>query len=390
MNDQYRSNSTDPIAPIDAALAEPFPAGVPEHGPSGAEPAVAFTGRTPRRSATVRAGIVVGTGLVVALGAAVAMGASPTPSASSGGQTQTVPMDGNARGFGGPGGGFGQFGPGGPWGRGGPAGQGHAWGGGGPGRMGGRGFGQVSVTAVAGSNLSLATDNGWKRTIAVTSATAITKGGVAAKLSDVAVGDAVRFSETRNADGTYAITAIEIVLPEAAGTVTAVGTDTITITARDGTSQTIRTSISTAYRLDQADGKRSDVTVGSMILATGEKAADGSLTANLVAVRLPHVMGTATATTGDTIAVTERHGTKVTVHVGSTTAIQVAGVAGAKLSDVKTGMIVVAAGTQRSDGSIDATEIRAGASRPGRGHDWTPGMIPDASPAPAASGGTTG
>ena len=389
MNEQSRPGPTDPIAPIDSG-ADPLRPTAPERAPSSPEPAVAFSGRTPRKSEAVRAGMIVGTGLVVALGAAVAMGASPTPAAPSGGQTQTVPSDGSAGGLGGPGGGFGQFGPGGPWGQGGPAGQGHGWGAGGPGRMDGRGFGQVSVTAVSGSNLSLATDNGWKRTITVTSATTITKGGVAAKLTDVAVGDAVRFSETRNADGTYTIGAIEIVLPEAAGTVTAVGTDTITITLRDGTSQTIRTSGTTTYHLEQADGKRADVTVGSMILATGEKAADGSLTASSVSVRLPHVIGSATATTADTITLTERDGTKVTVHVGSTTTIQVAGVAGAKLSDVKTGMIVVAEGTQRSDGSIDATEIGAGASGPGRGRDWMPGTNPGASPAPNATGGTTG
>ena len=391
MNNETRPSPSDPVAPIDPSFAEPFPPGVPERGPASAQPAVVFIGRTRRKSEAVRAGIIAGTGLVVVLGAAVAMGASPSPSASSGGQTQTVPSDGNGAGLGGPGaGGFGQFGPRGPRGQGGMAGQGHGWGAGGPGRMDGRGFGQVSVTAVAGSNLSLATDDGWTRTIAVTGTTTITKSGATAKLTDVAVGDTVRIWETPNYDGTYTITAIEVVLPQAAGVVTAVGTDTITITLRDGTSQTIRTSGSTTYHLDQADGKRADVTVGSMIRAMGEKAADGSLTANSVSVRLPHVMGTATATTGDTITLTQRDGTPVTVHVGSATTVRVAGVTGAKLADVKAGMVVVAEGIQRSDGSIDAAEIGAGAAGLGRGRDWMPGMNPDASPAPDASGGTTG
>ncbi|HEX2754565.1 MAG TPA: DUF5666 domain-containing protein [Candidatus Limnocylindrales bacterium] len=246
------------------------------------------------------------------------------------------------------------------------------------------------MTAVSGSNVSLATDDGWTRTIAVTTATTITKGGAAATLADIGVGDVVRFSESRNADGTYAITAIEIVLPEVAGTVTAVGTDTITIALRDGTSQTIRTTGSTAYQVEEADGKRADVTVGSSISATGERASDGTLTASSVWVHLPHVIGTVTVTSADTITLSRRDGTTVTVHVGSDTTIRVAGVDGAKLSDVKAGMAVVVEGTQRADGSIDARAIGAGNPGKGRGHDMVPGPGSDASPAPDASGSPVG
>jgi hypothetical protein len=256
--------------------------------------------------------------------------------------------------------------------------------------MDGRGFGQISVTAISGSNISLATADGWTRTIAVTSATTITKGGAAATLGDVKVGDTIRFAQTRNTDGTYTITAIEIVQPQVAGTVTAVGADTITITLRDGTSQTIRTTGSTTYHVERADGTRADVKVGSTILASGEKAADGSLTAASVWVRLPHVMGTVTTTTADSITLSRPDGTKVTIHVGSETTIRVAGIETAKLSDVKTGMAIVVEGTQRADGSIDAAEIGAGTMGMGRGHDGLKGLQPDASPAPAASGGANG
>ena len=49
---------------------------------------------------------------------------------------------------------------------------------GGPGfGRGGFGFGGITITAIDGSNLSLKTEDGWTRTIAVTSDTAVTRAG---------------------------------------------------------------------------------------------------------------------------------------------------------------------------------------------------------------------
>jgi hypothetical protein len=320
------------------------------------------------------------------------MGASPAPTSSSGGTPQSVPGQGNGGQGNGQGNGrfdpFAGFGGLGPLGAGAP---GKPFGG--PGAMTGRGFGDIKVTAVSGSSVSLATDDGWTRTITVTGTTTITKGGAAATLTDLAVGDSIRLSQARNADGTYTIKAIAIIVPQVAGTVTAVGTDTITITLRDGTSQTIRTTGSTAYHLEKVDGKRSDVSVGSAIVASGEKAADGSLTAGSVWVRLPRVAGTVTAIDGSTITLSRRDGTTVTIHAGSAATIKVAGVANAKLSDITTGMAIVVEGTQRADGSIDARAIGAGKlGKPGKGlgRDRLPDGAPDGSPAPNASSGTTG
>ena len=388
MTHETRPTTSEPIAVVDSSLAHPFPAGAAPDDFAGT-PAATFTGRTPRKTAAVRAGMIVGTGLLIAIGAAAAMGASPTPSSSSGASPQTVPGKGGGGPGAGQGGGrfdpFGAFGGFGPLGPGGP---GKALGG--PGAMAGHGFGQIKVTAVAGSSISLATDDGWTRTITVSSTTTITKGGAAATLADLAVGDSVRLAQTRNADGTYTITAIAIVLPQVAGTVTAVDTDSITITLRDGTTQAIRTNGSTTYHLDEADGKRADVTVGAAIVATGEKAADGSLTASSVWVRSPRVAGTVTAISGSTITLSRRDGTTVTIHVAAGTTIRVAGVGNAKLSDISTGMVIAVEGTQRADGSIDARAIGAGKLGKGLGRDWQPGGVPKGSPAPNASGGTTG
>ena len=332
MNDQNPfSVEPAPTEPFAGLEGSPSAGQTPAEGraPAAAAAAVSFAGKTPRKTAALRAGIVVGTGLLVVVGAAVAMGASPSPAPSgTGGDPQTQP-GGNGNGFGHTfGGPFGQLLPGDP------GANGKGLGRDGFGFNNGRGFGQISVTAINGNSVSLATEDGWTRTITVTSTTKITKGGAAATLADLDVGDVVRFRQTRNSDGTWTITAIEIVQPHVAGTVTAVSTDTITITLRDGTTGTIHTTGSTTYHVENGDGTRSDVTVGSTIVATGEKAADGSLNAGSIWIRLPHVVGTVTATTSSTITISRPDGTSLTIHVGSGTAIRVAGVDSASLSDI--------------------------------------------------------
>jgi hypothetical protein len=363
MNDQTRPTQPD-------RLLTSAPSAVP--GPLPAATDAAFAGKTPPKSAAIRAGIVLGTALLLAIGTAVAMGASPAPSTPSGASPAAGrpdrPIVPGWRGFG----------------DGGARGDGR-------GPLAQHRFGAITITAISGSNVSLSTGDGWTRTITVTSSTKITKGDADATLTDLAVGDAVRFAQVRNSDGSYAITAIDIVEPRAAGVVTAVSSDTITITARDGTVRTIKTTATTTYHLDRADAARSDVTVGSAILATGQTAADGTLTAGSIWIRLPHAAGTISAVNDSSITVTRRDRTTVTVHLGSDTTVRVGGVANATVSDLKAGMVVRLEGTQRADGSIDARSIRAGELGQGRARGW-PGLDdrPTPSTAPTPSTGAAG
>jgi hypothetical protein len=258
----------------------------------------------------------------------------------------------------------------------------------GAGSLGGIGFGQITVTAVSANEISLKTDDGWTRTITVTADTKITKGGQPATLAEVTVGDRVRFAERKNDDGTWTITALAVVLPQTAGAVTAIGGDTITIARRDGTSETIQTTDATTYHRGNADGSRADVTVGSTIVATGERGSDGRLTATSVTVLPARVVGTVTSVAGDTISVTRPDGTTLTVHVSTTTTIRVAGVDGPTIADVKTGMVIAVEGSGRPDGSLDASAIRAGQPSLFRGHDRNvPKAAPNASPSPSATTG---
>jgi hypothetical protein len=129
-----------------------------------------------------------------------------------------------------------------------------------------------------------------------------------------------------------------------------------------------------------------------MIVASGPKAADGSLDATSVTVFQPVVAGTVTAKTADTITISRGNGTSQTIHVSSATTYHVAGATAGSLADVTVGMRVFIQGSPRSDGSIDATAIDAGPFRGtgGYGGDDKNGVGPEASAAPAASGGISG
>lgn len=354
----------------------------------------------PSRDRPLRIGIVAGVAALVLVGALVAMGAAPGSASLSTGDpallaaepgapaTGTlldeavllapIPTTGWTRDGGTPAGPFG-FGRG----------LGHVI------------AGKITITAINGSNLSLRTEDGWTRTITVTSETTITKAGQTISLSDLRVGDEIRFAQRRNSDGTYTITRIVVVVPKVAGVVTGLTDTTITITTRNATSQTIQTTASTTYKVGDAAGSRSDVTVGSVIVAFGERASDGTLTATTVVVVLPRVGGTVSAKTADSITIDRPNGTSVVAHVSSSTKYTVRGVDNATLADVQVGMHILVAGRQRSDGSIDTVRVWAAAPNRGlgpnlrerighlfgwgrgRGFDLGPWFGPQASPNPS-------
>ena len=224
------------------------------------------------RSIPVRIGIVAGSAVLFVIGAVAAMGASPAPSTTPGASPDTGTTTPHDPGV-----------PGAPFDGAMPK----------VGMMGGAGldlrggfklgFGDITITAIDGSNLSLKTDDGWTRTIAVGTSTTITKGGQTVAVGDLAVGDQIVFGETRATDGSYAIDQIRVVLPVVGGQVTAVGTDSITVDAKGGSSATIHVGSSTAYTVNgDTRARLSDITVGSFVIAEGTLRTDGSLDATVV------------------------------------------------------------------------------------------------------------
>jgi hypothetical protein len=233
---------------------------------------MAFSGRTPGADRR-RIVAVVGACLAIAVTAAVAMGATPSPSSSADPDASGTPAatakpaasgaptnpDGSGPLFGDRGG-FGHHGP-----------------------FGGFGLGGITITSINGSSIGLATEDGWTRAITATSTTTITKEGAAATLSDLAVGDRIRLRQERADDGSFTITAIDVVQPMVGGTVTSVSGSTIAIAQPDGSTVNVNVSASTMYDVaGNESAKLSDVTVGMRIVAAGKLNSDGSLDATKV------------------------------------------------------------------------------------------------------------
>lgn len=147
--------------------------------------------------------------------------------------------------------------------------------------------GGVAVTSVDGTKLSLSTDDGWTRTIDTAGAT-ITKNGATVTVAEIKVGDEIAFGQQRNSDGTYTITTITIVQPHVGGTVTAIGPSSITLKGRDGTTVIVAVTSATTYKVaGKTTATLADVTVGSVVMATGTKNADGSFTATTIRAFTP-------------------------------------------------------------------------------------------------------
>jgi Domain of unknown function (DUF5666) len=230
-----------------------------------------LTGASP-----IRVAIVAGVAIVLALSAAITMAASPNP--GSGGSTPTTPSGSPAPRHNGPASGFAPFGLGfGPSAAGGGV-RGFGFGGGGiggPGAVGG-----VTVAAIDGSSLSLKTADGWTRTITITSATKITRAGQAIGVTELKVGDAISFRESKASDGTYTITAISLVLPRVFGQITTTTADSITIKQLGGTTTSIHVSSATTFQVFGVTKPTiASLKAGMTISAEGTQAADGSFDA---------------------------------------------------------------------------------------------------------------
>ena len=318
-----------------------------------------FRGRTGRRSALIRIGALVGAGSALVLSAALTMAASPAPSASSGADGAASPAPGASTvpGNGPWAGGHGMMGgrAGGGWMHGGARGMGQ--------------FGAISISAINGSSLSLRTADGWTRTITVGASTTITKGGQTIALGGLKVGDEIRFQQTRNIDGSYTITAIQVVLPQVDGTVGALTANGFTVKTPDGTTTNVVVTGSTVYRVGRTTGTKADVKVGARVAVEGTKSSDGTMTATSVQIAPAMVSGDVTAKTSTSITVRLAGGTTTTIRVSSATTYRVAGKASATLADIAVGSRIVAQGTQNADGSLQATHV---ASMPA-GAGWGPG-----------------
>lgn len=348
------------------ASASPEPTTLEPLTPSAAtpEPAVdevAFSSRAPGPS-RLRVGIVAGAAAALALGAvATSFAASPAPSTSAGTNSSTsaaAPLAADPELLG-------------------DVELDH-------GRFGGLGFRDITISAISGSSVTLKTDDGWTRTIELTDAIGLTKGGQDIAVADLAVGDQVRLGQTGNADGTYTVDALAVVVPSVRGEVSDVSSSGFKVTTRDGSVWTIALNGSTTYQFGTGTGTLADVTNGITVLVQGTTTGDNALTALTVRVAGDRAVGTVTAKTADTITIKTRDGSSVTVHVAADTTYRVAGVDTAGLGDVAVDMAIGVSGRDRADGSIDADTIVAGDGHKSFGGEFGRGRGGDRPEAPDA------
>ena len=241
------------------------------------------------------------------------------------------------------------------------------------GRHGRIGFGNITIGSISGNAVTLKTDDGWQRTITITSSVQLTKGGQTIAVGDLKVGDEVRFRQTRNDDGSYTVTALAVVVPTILGTASDITSSGFKVTTRDGSVWTVTVNGQTTYGYGQGTGSLSDVKAGEGVRVAGTITADNQMTATNVRVAGDRAVGQVTSKTADSITIKKRDGSSVTIHVDSDTTYRVAGVEDADLGDVAVDMAIGISGRARADGSIDADAVVAGNGR-GLGRDGFDGF----------------
>ncbi len=180
--------------------------------------------------------------------------------------------------------------------------------------------------------------------------------------------------------------------PAAMGTVASVGTDSFTLTARDGTTVTVDVGSSTTYLdHDVTSPSLADVKVGDHVAVFGTDSA-GTVTATKVAIggpggmgghdghdgrggpsgpggmggTPPAAMGTVASVGSDSFTLTTRDGTTVTVDVSSSTSYLKFGSTSAALGDVTVGAHVAVFGTDTAN-TVTATKVGIAPSMHGDG-----------------------
>jgi hypothetical protein len=182
-------------------------------------------------------------------------------------------------------------------------------------------------------------------------------------------------------------------------TIASIEGSSLSLKTDDGWTRTITIGSSTTITKGGQTVAVGDLKAGDQIVFGETRGSDGTYTIDQVRVVLPVLGGQVTAVGTDSITIDQKGGGSATIHVGSATTYDVNGNSSAKLSDITVGSFVVAEGTQRSDGSLDADAVHAGTAGergPGgmgpmpRGGAWNhdqdnPKAAPSATPSTSSS-----
>ena len=141
------------------------------------------------------------------------------------------------------------------------------------------------VTAVDASSVTVAIGDGTTKKIVVNSSTVYRVGGTDASKSAVVVGIRISAEGTLATDGTFTASAVEVAPATVVGTVASKSSSSFTVTARDGSTVTVKVTSSTTYQAqDVTSPGLKDVAVGAVVAAQGTRNSDGSLSASVVRI----------------------------------------------------------------------------------------------------------
>jgi hypothetical protein len=169
--------------------------------------------------------------------------------------------------------------------------------------------------------------------------------------------------------------------------ITAISGSNVSLETANGWTRTIAVTDDVTITKGGEEIALGDLAVGDRVGLRERRSDDGTFTVTDIVVVLPIVAGEVSAKTESTITVTRRDGSSATIHVDGGTTYRVGRDGDATLADVEVGMVVIAEGTQRDDGSLDASAVRAGMlrRRMDGGFPWRPGPglpeLPEDAPA---------
>jgi len=230
---------------------------------------------------------------------------------------------------------------------------GSGWGGG------GRGGAMLTVTGVSGNTITATTRQNQTVTITVTGSTKCGEAGQTVACNTIQTGEHIAVQGLKPGQTSITATSIQIVLPTDFGTVVTVTPSTITLKGRNNSTQTVIVNGSTRYQKGGQPASLTDVTPGTNVVAQGTSNSDGSITALLINIQVPTVMGKVTAMGTDSYTVAGFRGnTSFTVlTTGSTVYVNPNG-SPAQQSAITDGTMISAQGTFSADGkTLTATRI---------------------------------
>ncbi len=233
-----------------------------------------------------------------------------------------------------------------------------------------------TVTAASTTSVTITERDGTSATFSIDATTVVTEGSTAATAAALAAGEHVKIVASTTTTGLAA--SIKICLERVSGTVKTVSGNDITVTARNGLTESIVVGSSTTYSKGGASASLTDVVAGTKICATGlVDTTANALDALSVHIAAPHVaqawvIGKVATVSGNNVSVALRNGLTLSVVVSSTTTYTVNGAAGT-LADVTAGTFIRAAGTvDTTANALDATSVWIGVN--GKGPEMSLGL----------------